>query len=119
MELISFVLPGRDRKACKNKFKAEDKRNPRRITHCLKNRLPYGIVSLLCRHLQVFLTRAHLDIETLSLLTGKDFSGPTPQIQAPVSIDEPSTTAESEPPTTAPLTPEAELPDTLVDIYEM
>ena len=41
-ELISFVLPGRDRKACKNKFKAEDKRNPARITYCLKNRRPYG-----------------------------------------------------------------------------
>ncbi|EIN13998.1 hypothetical protein PUNSTDRAFT_58114 [Punctularia strigosozonata HHB-11173 SS5] len=41
-ELISLILPGRDRKACKNKFKAEDKRNPNRITYCLKNRLPYG-----------------------------------------------------------------------------
>lgn len=42
-ELISYVLPGRDRKACKNKFKAEDKRNPNRISFCLKNRVPYGI----------------------------------------------------------------------------
>ena len=41
-ELISYVLPGRDRKACKNKFKAEDKRNPARINQCLKNRVPYG-----------------------------------------------------------------------------
>lgn len=63
-ELISYVLPGRDRKACKNKFKAEDKRNPNRITWCLKNRRPY-------------------DMQTLSRMTGKDFSGPTPVIKAP------------------------------------
>lgn len=44
-ELISLILPGRDRKACKNKFKAEDKRNPGRITYCLKNRRPYGTSS--------------------------------------------------------------------------
>ena len=42
-ELISYVLPGRDRKACKNKFKAEDKKKPARITYCLKNRRPYGM----------------------------------------------------------------------------
>ena len=42
-ELISYILPGRDRRACKNKFKAEDKRNPARINHCLKNRVPYGM----------------------------------------------------------------------------
>jgi transcription factor TFIIIB component B'' len=42
-ELISYILPGRDRRACKNKFKAEDKRNPTRINHCLKNRVPYGV----------------------------------------------------------------------------
>ena len=41
-ELISYILPGRDRKACKNKFKAEDRRNPMRIDQCLKNRVPYG-----------------------------------------------------------------------------
>ena len=41
-ELISYVLPGRDRKACKNKFKTEDKKNPARITYCLNNRAPYG-----------------------------------------------------------------------------
>ncbi|KAI0639559.1 hypothetical protein C8Q77DRAFT_1081822 [Trametes polyzona] len=66
-ELISYVLPGRDRKACKNKFKAEDKKNPARITYCLKNRRPY-------------------DIATLSRMTGKDFSGPTPEIRAPTSL---------------------------------
>ncbi|EIW87062.1 hypothetical protein CONPUDRAFT_46168 [Coniophora puteana RWD-64-598 SS2] len=64
-ELISYVLPGRDRKACKNKFRAEDKRNPLRINHCLNNRVPY-------------------DMQTLSRMTGKDFSGPTPEIRAPV-----------------------------------
>ncbi|KAJ3537010.1 hypothetical protein NM688_g6753 [Phlebia brevispora] len=71
-ELISLVLPGRDRKACKNKFKAEDKRNPGRITLCLKNRRPY-------------------DIATLSRLTGKDFSGPTPVIRAPTPLRMPET----------------------------
>jgi len=44
-ELISYVLPGRDRKACKNKFKTEDKKNPRRINYCLSNRKPYGSYS--------------------------------------------------------------------------
>ncbi|KAK1233740.1 hypothetical protein PQX77_003087 [Marasmius sp. AFHP31] len=63
-ELISYVLPGRDRKACKNKFKAEDKRDPGRINHCLNNRIP-------------------VDMKTLARMTGKDFSGPTPQIAAP------------------------------------
>lgn len=66
-ELISYVLPGRDRKACKNKFKAEDKRNPSRINFCLKNRRPY-------------------DIQTLSRMTGKDFSGPTPEIRPPAQL---------------------------------
>ena len=41
-ELMSYVLPGRDRKACKAKFKTEDKKNSQRINHCLKNRIPYG-----------------------------------------------------------------------------
>ncbi|ETW87056.1 hypothetical protein HETIRDRAFT_308457 [Heterobasidion irregulare TC 32-1] len=63
-ELISYILPGRDRKSCKNKFKAEDKKNPNRITYCLNNRIPY-------------------DMKTLSRMTGKDFSGPTPVIIAP------------------------------------
>ncbi|KAF7796932.1 hypothetical protein EIP86_008118 [Pleurotus ostreatoroseus] len=71
-ELISLVLPGRDRKACKNKFKAEDKRNPGRITLSLKNRRPY-------------------DIATLSRMTGKDFSGPTPEIRAPTPLRMPET----------------------------
>ncbi|KAF9566084.1 hypothetical protein CPC08DRAFT_704164, partial [Agrocybe pediades] len=39
-ELIAYVLPGRDRKACKNKFKVEDKRNHARINHCLENSIP-------------------------------------------------------------------------------
>ncbi|KAH9944259.1 uncharacterized protein BXZ73DRAFT_39401 [Epithele typhae] len=66
-ELISYVLPGRDRKACKNKFKTEDKKNPARITFCLNNRRPY-------------------DIATLSRMTGKDFSGPIPEIRAPTPV---------------------------------
>ncbi|TFK56691.1 hypothetical protein OE88DRAFT_1803361 [Heliocybe sulcata] len=66
-EMISMILPGRDRKACKNKFKSEDKRNPARINYCLTHRIPY-------------------DIQTLSRLTGKDFSGPTPEIRAPTPL---------------------------------
>ncbi|PCH34004.1 hypothetical protein WOLCODRAFT_94620 [Wolfiporia cocos MD-104 SS10] len=66
-ELISYILPGRDRKQCKNKFKAEDKKNPARITYCLSNKRPF-------------------DIETLSRMTGKDFSGPTPVIRAPTPL---------------------------------
>ncbi|KAF9786201.1 hypothetical protein BJ322DRAFT_1099860 [Thelephora terrestris] len=66
-ELISYVLPGRDRRACKNKFKAEDRRNPARIDLCLKNRVPY-------------------DIQTLARMTGKDFSGPIPIIKAPTPL---------------------------------
>ncbi|TFY57252.1 hypothetical protein EVJ58_g7139 [Rhodofomes roseus] len=66
-ELISYVLPGRDRKACKNKFKAEDKKNPARINFCLNHRKPF-------------------DIQTLSRMTGKDFSGPTPEIRAPTVL---------------------------------
>ncbi|EKM61346.1 uncharacterized protein PHACADRAFT_204514 [Phanerochaete carnosa HHB-10118-sp] len=78
-ELISYVLPGRDRKACKNKFRAEDRRNPNRITWCLKNRRPY-------------------DMQTLSRMTGKDFSGPTPVIKAPTppSLDVRSTSSNEE-----------------------
>ncbi|KAG5644622.1 hypothetical protein DXG03_008100 [Asterophora parasitica] len=63
-ELIAYVLPGRDRKSCKNKFKAEDKKNPARINHCLNNNIP-------------------VDMETLSRMTGKDFSGPVPEIRIP------------------------------------
>ncbi|KAI0727819.1 hypothetical protein C8Q72DRAFT_780938 [Fomitopsis betulina] len=66
-ELISLILPGRDRKACKNKFKAEDKKNPARINFCLNNRKPF-------------------DIQTLARMTGKDFSGPTPVIRAPTPV---------------------------------
>ncbi|KAF7311107.1 HTH myb-type domain-containing protein [Mycena chlorophos] len=63
-ELISLVLPGRSRTACKNKFKAEDKKNSARINQCLESRLP-------------------IDMNTLTRLTGKDFSGPTPIIKVP------------------------------------
>ncbi|KAG6840919.1 hypothetical protein C0991_003261, partial [Blastosporella zonata] len=75
-ELIAYVLPGRDRKSCKNKFKAEDKRNPARINHCLNNNIP-------------------VDMATLSRMTGKDFSGPVPEIRIPTPqpIVEPGETA--------------------------
>ncbi|KAF9532129.1 hypothetical protein CPB83DRAFT_760197 [Crepidotus variabilis] len=63
-ELIACVLPGRDRKACKNKFKSEDKKNPARINYCLNNSIP-------------------VDMKTLSRMTGKDFSGPVPEITGP------------------------------------
>ncbi|KAG7095509.1 hypothetical protein E1B28_006248 [Marasmius oreades] len=73
-ELISYILPGRDRKACKNKFKAEDKRDPGRINQYLNNRIP-------------------VDIKTLARMTGKDFSGPTPQISLPPPIRSPEDTS--------------------------
>jgi transcription factor TFIIIB component B'' len=80
-ELMSYVLPGRDRKACKAKFKTEDKKNSQRINHCLKNRIPYG-ESQPC-HASVSLKRnPPLDMQTLSRMTGKDFSGPVPVIRA-------------------------------------
>lgn len=63
-ELIAYILPGRDRKSCKNKFKIEDKRNPARINHCLNNSIP-------------------VDMQMLARMTGKDFSGPIPDILAP------------------------------------
>ncbi|KAF9015612.1 hypothetical protein BDQ17DRAFT_1269571 [Cyathus striatus] len=68
-ELIAYVLPGRDRKSCKNKFKAEDKKNHARINFCLNNRIP-------------------VDMKTLSRMTGKDFTGPVPDIRplTPVPI---------------------------------
>lgn len=83
-ELISYVLPGRDRRACKNKFKAEDKRNPARIDHCLKNRVPYGTRTPPTFFLRNVLTSA--DIQTLARMTGKDFSGPIPIIKAPTPL---------------------------------
>lgn len=63
-ELIAYILPGRDRKSCKNKFKVEDRKNPARINYCLNNRVP-------------------VDMQTLSRMTGRDFSGPVPEIRAP------------------------------------
>ncbi|PBL00528.1 hypothetical protein ARMGADRAFT_1159856 [Armillaria gallica] len=63
-ELIAYVLPGRDRKSCKNKFKTEDKKNHGRINYCLNHSKP-------------------VDMGTLSRMTGKDFSGPVPEISAP------------------------------------
>ncbi|KAJ7446443.1 hypothetical protein B0H11DRAFT_2084755 [Mycena galericulata] len=63
-ELISLVLPGRSRTACKNKFKAEDKKDSARITRTLDSRQP-------------------IDMKTLTRLTGRDFSGPVPIIKAP------------------------------------
>ncbi|TFK36941.1 hypothetical protein BDQ12DRAFT_633318 [Crucibulum laeve] len=66
-ELIAYVLPGRDRKSCKNKFKIEDKRNHARINYCLSNSIP-------------------VDMNTLSRMTGKDFSGPVPEIRTPTPV---------------------------------
>src|ERR1700709_2427648 len=81
-ELISYVLPGRDRKSCKNKFKAEDKKNPARINYCLNNRQPYGKSHRLVAK-EGMTSYTVLDMQTLSRMTGKDFSGPTPEIRPP------------------------------------
>jgi transcription factor TFIIIB component B'' len=84
-----MLLPGRDRRACKNKFKAEDKRNPERINYTLKNAIPVGKpFNSTFLHFE-FTHRA--DIHTLSQRSGRDFSGPTPQISVPaplLSVDE-------------------------------
>ena len=74
------MLPGRDRKSCQNKFKAEDKKNPHLINAALKSNVPIGM-SFSCRMLP--LAQARADMQTLSRITGKDFSGPTPEIRAP------------------------------------
>ncbi|KAJ7161364.1 hypothetical protein C8R43DRAFT_1233619 [Mycena crocata] len=63
-ELLSLVLPGRSRTACKNKFKAEDKKDSAKITRLLNSCDP-------------------IDIKTLTRLTGRDFSGPVPIIRVP------------------------------------
>jgi transcription factor TFIIIB component B'' len=81
-ELIAYVLPGRDRKACKNKFKAEDKKNPARISFCLDNRIPVGKGNCLS-FIEFLHDISFSDISTLSRMTGKDFSGPVPEIRAP------------------------------------
>ncbi|KAF8463395.1 hypothetical protein JB92DRAFT_3066625 [Gautieria morchelliformis] len=62
-DLIARVLPGRTYRMCKNKFKAEDKKHPGLIDDALKN----GVA---------------VDLGALSRITGKDFSGPTPVIEA-------------------------------------
>lgn len=95
-ELIACVMPGRDRKACKNKFKAEDKRNSARITHCLKNGIPIGSSSVL---VCVSFIRADrdLDMSTLSRMTGRDFSGPVPEIKIPERATIPPDALASEP----------------------
>ncbi|KAJ7651740.1 hypothetical protein DFH06DRAFT_1134940 [Mycena polygramma] len=79
-ELISLVLPGRSRTACKNKFKTEDKKDSARINRCLENRIP-------------------IDMQTLTRITGRDFSGPVPIIKAPTPppVPEPSAEDRSEP----------------------
>ena len=74
-------MPGRDRKSCKNKFKTEDKKNHARINYCLNNRIPVGgsprTISNSTSNSSI------LDMKTLERMTGKDFSGPVPEIRAP------------------------------------
>jgi hypothetical protein len=43
-EMIARLLPNRTRTMVRNKYKAEDRRNPQHITHLLsaEMRLPYG-----------------------------------------------------------------------------
>jgi len=79
-ELMSMILPGRDRKSIQNKFKSEDKKNTARINHSLKHSRPIGMSSPLTRFR---LLNIVLDMATLTRLTGKDFSGPVPVIKIP------------------------------------
>lgn len=89
------MLPGRDRKSCKNKFKAEDRKDSARINHCLKNKTPVGMCNRCLQSLN-FNPFQYTDIDALSQMTGKDFSGPTPQIRAAT----PLTMTEAEPQST-------------------
>ncbi|CUA68414.1 hypothetical protein RSOLAG22IIIB_07933 [Rhizoctonia solani] len=58
---------GRTPLQCKNKTKSEDRRgNEQRITLAIKTRIP-------------------LDLEEFGRITGRDFSGPPPEIRAPVA----------------------------------
>ncbi|CAE6447080.1 hypothetical protein ACGC1H_006823 [Rhizoctonia solani] len=58
---------GRTPLQCKNKTKSEDRRgNEKRITLAIKTRIP-------------------LDLEEFGRITGRDFSGPPPEIRAPVA----------------------------------
>lgn len=41
-DLIARILPGRTYRMCKNKFKAEDKKNPALIDDALRNRISVG-----------------------------------------------------------------------------
>ncbi|KAI0275043.1 hypothetical protein BC834DRAFT_839996 [Gloeopeniophorella convolvens] len=90
-ELMSYVLPGRDRKACKAKFKTEDKKDPQRINFCLANRVPY-------------------DMQTLSRMTGKDFSGPVPVIRAKTPPNMEPTNPEAEGASSAPVRKQSRTP---------
>jgi hypothetical protein len=69
----------------RNKFRAEDKKNPQKITHLLSNkmRLPYG------KSLPFFFStpNALVDLELLSRETGHDFSGPIPQVEIPNAVE--------------------------------
>jgi transcription factor TFIIIB component B'' len=87
-DLIARLLPNRTRTMVRNKFKAEDRKNPQKITNLLshKMRLPYGTYSFhgLFSNIELMHT---VDLDMLSRETGRDFTGPIPQVEPPKMIE--------------------------------
>ncbi len=55
---------------------------PARINHCLNNSIPVGN-TIFVSHQNFIINIFKLDMKTLSRMTGKDFSGPVPEIRIP------------------------------------
>jgi len=66
-EAIARLMTFRTRAEIKRKFNAEDKRDPALVTDCLLHR------------------RVPIDIEEHGRITGKDLSGPPPEIRRPLA----------------------------------
>jgi hypothetical protein len=81
-DLIARVMPGRTRTMIKNKFKLEDKHKSAYITKLLsaEMRLPIGVSVY---RLPVCKLKDSVDTAELGRATGRDFSGPLPEVTAP------------------------------------
>ncbi|KAF8323276.1 hypothetical protein DL93DRAFT_666313 [Clavulina sp. PMI_390] len=79
-ESIARVMPGRTRAEVRNKFNAEDKRNEKLVTDYLMRRVP-------------------IDLEEAGRVTGKDLSGPPPEIPG-IALPKMSEPPEGNPATT-------------------
>ena len=87
-EAIARVMTLRTRTEIKRKFNAEDKRNPTLVTDCLLyKRVPIGSFRVFFKSL-IGITvpyNGFVDIEELGRITGKDLSGPPPEIRRPLA----------------------------------